>query len=65
VSRRVRRATLDDLAGVSKVARLTDQSGEGAGDDPRYSAHVLERGRLFVAEVEGSIVGYGATVRVD
>ncbi|MEO8330484.1 MAG: GNAT family N-acetyltransferase [Candidatus Nanopelagicales bacterium] len=44
---------------------MTDQAGEGAGDDPRYSGHLLTAGRLFVAESAEEIVGYAATVVVN
>jgi GNAT superfamily N-acetyltransferase len=61
----IRRATLDDLAGIAAVAVATDQAGEGAGADPRYAAHLLTRGRLVVAIDHSVVVGYAATVRVE
>jgi len=64
VTPEIRPATLDDLAGVAAVAVATDQAGEGAGADPRYSSHLLTRGSLVVATELGSVVGYAATIRL-
>lgn len=61
----IRRATIDDLAGVAAVAIVTDQAGEGAGADPRYAGHLLTRGRLVVAADKAGVVGYAATVRIE
>lgn len=58
----VRPAEDHDLPGVTKVAIANDQVLCGA--DPRYVAHLRRHGRFLVAEQDGEIVGYGATLSV-
>jgi GNAT superfamily N-acetyltransferase len=53
-----------DFAAIGKVAVATGQDEEWAGADPAYLRYLTTRGRLLVAVREGTVVGYGATLRV-
>jgi len=60
----VRPAQADDDAGIAGVARANAQPALESGADPRYTAHLRERGTLLVAQVGGQVAGYGATVDI-
>jgi len=53
-----------DFATIAKVALATGQDEEWAGADPAYLRYLLARGRLLVAAQRGTVVGFGATIRV-
>jgi GNAT superfamily N-acetyltransferase len=50
-----------DLPQVAKVALANGEQGRGSGSDSRYVGHLSRHGRFLVAELDGLVVGYGAT----
>lgn len=60
----VRPARAEDDAGIASVARATGQSSRDSGADSRYTAFLRDHGALLVAEADGRIAGYGATIGV-
>ncbi|MDH4159104.1 MAG: GNAT family N-acetyltransferase [Actinomycetota bacterium] len=60
----VRPATEGDWDGITAVAELVGQGGEGGGGDRRYLRHVMGVGRLGVAVASGDVVGYVASRQV-
>ena len=62
-ARRVRRARRGDIPGIVAVLAANDESvGDADGPGSRYLEHVLRHGRAAVAERDGDVVGFGATV---
>lgn len=63
----IRAATEDDLRAVDAVLRASDEPPSGepmypqGAQDP-YLRHLIVRGIVAVAEVDGAVVGFGATV---
>lgn len=57
----IRNATLDDLAAIARVTDATGQAGEWSGSDPAYVTHLMNVGRVVVAEVNDVVVGFAAT----
>jgi GNAT superfamily N-acetyltransferase len=63
----IRAATEDDLRAIDSVLRANDEPPAGepmyppGAQDP-YLRHLIVRGSVAVAEVDGAIVGFGATV---
>jgi GNAT superfamily N-acetyltransferase len=63
----IRTATEDDLRAIDAVLRANDEPPPGepmyppGAQDP-YLGHLIRRGTTAVAEVDGAIVGFGATV---
>ena len=53
-----------DFAAIGTVAVATGQDEEWAGADRAYLRYLMTRGRLLVAVRAGTVVGYGATLRV-
>jgi hypothetical protein len=58
---RVRAADHTDLDAIARVAAATGQVEECSGSDPAYIGHLLEHGRVAVAELDGTVTGFGAT----
>jgi GNAT superfamily N-acetyltransferase len=61
---KVRDAAGGDVAAIAKVAVAAGQDEEWSGSDPAYVAHLLAHGRLVVAELGGTVAGFGATCRI-
>ncbi len=57
---RVRAATEADLAAIAAVTTATGQHDEWAGTNPAYVRHLMEHGRVVVAELGGQVAGFGA-----
>jgi GNAT superfamily N-acetyltransferase len=60
----VRAARAGDDPGIAGVARGNGQPDPRSGGAGGYVAHLRGRGTLLVAELDGAVVGYGATVGV-
>jgi GNAT superfamily N-acetyltransferase len=60
----VRDATADDIEPIAEVAIVTGQDEEWEGSDPAYVGHLLNRGRVVVAEAAGYVIGFGATMLI-
>lgn len=60
----VRAARPDDDPRIASVARANDQPEVQSGADGAYTAHLRHRGSLLVAEQDGVLVAYGATVGI-
>jgi len=60
----IRDATAADTDAIGRIAVATGQDEEWAGADPAYVGHLLAHGRLVVAEQEGAVAGFGATLRI-
>lgn len=56
----VRAAALADLGAIAAVTVATDQHDDWAGANPAYVGHLMAHGRVVVAELEGSVAGFGA-----
>lgn len=61
----VRDAAGEDLAAVVDVAGIVDPPDEGADVDVSYYAHLVDQGRLVVAEAGGIVLGYSGVLPVD
>lgn len=61
----VREAGATDAAAVRGVAASVGQDHEWAAGDPEYLTHLLEHGRVVVAEEREGIVGYAAIRDLD
>ncbi|HEY7433232.1 MAG TPA: GNAT family N-acetyltransferase [Streptosporangiaceae bacterium] len=60
----VRAADQRDVDAIAKVAAAAGQDEEWSGSDPAYSGHLIEHGRVLVAEYGGTVGGFGATQRI-
>ena len=60
----VRPAAASDLAAIARVAEATGQVEEWSGTDPAYVRHLLAHGRVAVAELRGTVTGFGASRRI-
>jgi GNAT superfamily N-acetyltransferase len=58
----VRLATAHDLVAVVDAAGIIDPPPDGVDVDRDYYAHVLEHGRLTVADASGIVLGYCGTI---
>jgi GNAT superfamily N-acetyltransferase len=56
----VRPAAEPDLAAIAGIAVATGQHDEEGGGNPAYMRHLLEHGRVVVAELGGKVTGFGA-----
>jgi len=61
----IRSAGIDDLDAVSDIASIVDPPHDGADFDPVYYRHLLQHGRVVVAEASEIVVGYAAVIDVD
>lgn len=60
----VRSATSADFAAIAAVTVATGQHDEWAGTNPAYLGHMLEHGRVVVAELGGQVAAFGAARRI-
>jgi len=56
----VRPAAEPDLAAIAGIAVATGQHDEEGGGNPAYVHHLMEHGRVVVAELGGKVTGFGA-----
>ncbi len=64
-ARGLRAATSGDVPAIARVAAACDEPIETPGvPGSPYAAHLLARGKVIVAESDGVVVGYAATVPV-
>jgi GNAT superfamily N-acetyltransferase len=56
----VRPAAASDLAGIAEVAAATGQHDLWGGRNPAYIGHLMDVGRVVVAELDGDVAGFGA-----
>lgn len=63
--RSIRPATLADVPAIARVASACDEPIETPGvPGSPYAEHLLSRGRVFVAEGEGVVVGFSAVIDI-
>jgi GNAT superfamily N-acetyltransferase len=60
----VRAADERDLPAIAAITLATNQHDEWAGGNPAYVRHLMNHGRVVVAEVAGQVTGFGATQRI-
>lgn len=60
----VRPARESDLGAIIEIAKATGQDEDWDHVYPAYIGHLLEHGTLLVAERDGGVIGYGATLRI-
>lgn len=60
----IRLASVDDLDAVVDIAGVVDPPDDGVEVDRDYYAHIIEHGRLPVAEASGIVVGYGGAIPI-
>jgi GNAT superfamily N-acetyltransferase len=58
----VRVATSADVGGIARVSAATGQPSSVSGADASYVGHLLRHGTVLVAETDGRVSGWGATV---
>jgi GNAT superfamily N-acetyltransferase len=56
----VRTASGADVTAIAATATAAGQHDSWAGPNPAYVRHLLEHGRVVVAELGGDVVGFGA-----
>ncbi len=61
---RVRPAVTSDLAAIAEVAGATGQYDLWGGRNPVYIQHLMDIGRVVVAELEGKVAGFGAVQQI-
>jgi GNAT superfamily N-acetyltransferase len=61
----VRPAIESDLAAIAAIAVSTGQHDEEGGGNPAYVRHLMEHGRVVVAELGGKVTGFGAVRQID
>lgn len=60
----IRPAGPGDLGAIMAIARATGQDEDWENVYPAYIGHLLEHGTLLVAEPDGAVSGFGATLRI-
>jgi GNAT superfamily N-acetyltransferase len=60
----IRSATAADDPAVAAIARANGRPGTGSGADPAHTGHLRRHGTLLVAEHDGAVAGFGATLGV-
>jgi GNAT superfamily N-acetyltransferase len=60
----VRPATPADLTAIAAVTAATDQLDDWAGGNPDYVRHLMSHGQVVVAELNGPVAGFGATLQL-
>jgi GNAT superfamily N-acetyltransferase len=60
----VRTAAGADLAAIAAIAVATGQHDEYGGGNPAYVRHLMEHGRVVVAELGGNVAGFGAVRQI-
>ncbi|MEO8106109.1 MAG: GNAT family N-acetyltransferase [Actinomycetes bacterium] len=61
----IRSASLDDLDALNDIAAIIDPPHDGADFDDTYCRHLLQHGRVVVAEASEILLGYAAAIDVD
>lgn len=61
----IRPAGIGDLDAVCDLAAIVDPPHDGTEFDTAYYRHLLQHGRVVVAEASEIVVGYGAVIDVD
>ena len=56
----IRTASEADVTAIAAIATAADQHEAWAGANPAYVRHLLEHGRVVIAELGGDVVGFGA-----
>jgi GNAT superfamily N-acetyltransferase len=60
----VRPAAESDLAEIAAVAIAAGQDDEEGGGNPAYVRHLMDHGRVVVAELAGKVTGFGAVRQI-
>ncbi len=60
----VRPATAGDYTAITAIAEATGQDEDWDDVYPAYIGHLLEHGTLLLAERDGAVTGFGATLRI-
>jgi GNAT superfamily N-acetyltransferase len=60
----IRSAIADDLVAVVDIASVVDPPADDAEVDVGYYRHLLEHGRVVVAEGSGIVIGYAAVIEI-
>ncbi len=60
----VRPASEADMVAIAKITTATGQHDEWGGANPAYVSHLLNHGRVVVAEFSGDVVGFGAVQEI-
>ena len=60
----IRTAVAADLEAVVDIASVVDPPADDAELDAGYYRHLLEHGRLVVAEASDIVIGYAAVIEV-
>ncbi len=60
----IRAARPDDAAAIAAVVAATGLEDDWSGRNPAYVRHMLQVGRVLVAEADGRVVGFGAAQQV-
>ena len=61
---RVRPADTSDLAAIAGVAAATGQHDLWGGQNPAYIRHLMDVGRVVVAELDAAVAGFGAIQQI-
>jgi GNAT superfamily N-acetyltransferase len=64
VTPEIRVAAEADLSAIAEVAAATGQDDDWGGTNPGYLRHLMTHGRVVVAGVAGSVVGFGAVQQI-
>ncbi len=62
---RVRPAAEADFDAIAAVTVATGQHDEWGGSNPAYLRHLLDHGRVVVAELAGQVAAFGAARQID
>jgi GNAT superfamily N-acetyltransferase len=60
----VRPAVGSDLPRIAQVAAATGQHDLWGGQNPAYIRHLMDVGRVVVAELDGAVAGFGAVQQI-
>ena len=60
----LRQADAGDLQAIIAIAKATGQEEDWQAAYPAYIRHLMTRGTLLVAERDGTVSGFGATLRI-
>ena len=61
---RVRPAAAADLAAIARVATVAGQDDLWGGQNPAYIRHLMDVGRVVVAELDAAVAGFGAVQQI-
>jgi GNAT superfamily N-acetyltransferase len=56
----VRAADESDMTTIGSIAVATGQHDDDGGGNPAYVRHLMDHGRVVVAELDGKVAGFGA-----